>query len=63
MRKLMAMMLGDNEQAIVKAVADELCDGNKSQAVRRMIREYAKDRDLPMPDGILASAQSHCGNG
>jgi hypothetical protein len=49
MRKLMAMMLGDNEQAIVKAVADELCDGNKSQAVRRMIREYGKDHGVPMP--------------
>ena len=50
MRKLMAMMLGDNEQAIVKAVADELCDGNKSQAVRRMIREYAKDREITVPE-------------
>jgi len=56
--KLMALMLGDTEREIVKWVADTDCDGNKSQAVRRIIREYAKDRDLPIPDAQLASVQS-----
>jgi len=54
MKVLMAMLLGDEERAVVKRVADELCEGNKSQAVRRIIREYAKDRDLPIP-GEIAS--------
>lgn len=44
------LRLYDTEQYIVTSVAARMFEGNESQAIRFMIREYAKDHPIDEPD-------------